>query len=341
MALKEFAGAAAGTRLLGSLPSGTTSSFTVIASGGNNYPTGATAPFVVVIDRGTAIEEKILVNTRSGDVFGSGANGLTRGWDGTSPQTHSAQAIVEHVLDADTLTEANAHVNDDARDDHSQYLTNARHDIEGRHSFGVALGAPGTPSTVEIGDAADAGSGDDAAREDHIHAVGTPGAPTSGAVWSTAGATGSSVIPARSDHQHATPTVPSAAAITTSETTASTSFGNLTTPGPAVTVTTGTTVMVGFSANIGTPDPTGAMTCVGDMAVAVSGATTRAASAQEALSAQVLASSASADPITIAASQVLVISGLTAGSNTFTAQYRAVNGTATFYNRKIWVMRLN
>lgn len=123
MALKEFNGAAPATRLAGALAVGTTSSFSVITGGGAGYPTGATAPFVVVIDRGTALEEKILVTTRASDVFST----LTRAYDGTTAQAHSAQAVVEHVLDAATITEANAHVNTTARDDHTQYLNTARH----------------------------------------------------------------------------------------------------------------------------------------------------------------------------------------------------------------------
>lgn len=123
MPLKEFVGAAPPTRLASTLAVGTTTSFTVITSGGNGYPSGATAPFVVVIDRGTATEEKILVTSRASDVF----SGLSRGYDGTTAQAHSSQAVVEHVLDAATVTEANAHVNTTARDDHTQYLNTARH----------------------------------------------------------------------------------------------------------------------------------------------------------------------------------------------------------------------
>lgn len=123
MPLTEYAGAAPQTRLSGALAVGTTSSFSVITGGGSGYPNGATAPFVVVIDRGTALEEKIRVATRAGDVFST----LTRGYDGTSAQGHSAQAIVEHVWDAASATEASLHVNDDNRDDHSQYLNPARH----------------------------------------------------------------------------------------------------------------------------------------------------------------------------------------------------------------------
>lgn len=117
MALKEYAGAATATRLAGTLAIGTTTSFAVVTGGGSGYPTGA-APFVVVIDRGTALEEKILVTSRASDTFSS----LTRGYDGTSAQAHAAQAVVEHVYDAASATESSAHTNTTSRDDHTQYL---------------------------------------------------------------------------------------------------------------------------------------------------------------------------------------------------------------------------
>lgn len=148
MALKEFAGGAPTTRLSGTLASGTTTTFSVITGGGTGYPTGATAPFVVVIDPGTALEEKILVTTRSADAF----NGLTRGYDGTSAQNHSAQAVVQHVIDAATMTETNAHVNTVSRDDHTQYMKadGTRHDLVARHAIAV-LPTGTTGTTVALG----------------------------------------------------------------------------------------------------------------------------------------------------------------------------------------------
>lgn len=123
MALKEYAGNAKETRLSSSLAVGTTTNFTVATGGGAGYPSGATAPFVVVIDPDSELEEKILVGSRAGDVFST----LTRAYDGTTAQEHAAQAKVEHVWDAASATEASQHVNDDARDDHSQYLNASRH----------------------------------------------------------------------------------------------------------------------------------------------------------------------------------------------------------------------
>lgn len=161
MPLREYAGAAPATRLAGSLASGTTASFTVVTSGGAGFPTGATAPFVIVVDRGTALEEKILVTTRSGDTF----NGLTRGFDGTSAQAHSAQAVVEHVLDAASLTETNAHVNTTSRDDHTQYLK-----TDGTRALTGSAAMTAAPAASAVGDAQAQGVLHTLSRSDHKHA---------------------------------------------------------------------------------------------------------------------------------------------------------------------------
>lgn len=167
--LKEYVGAAPTTRLSAAI-TGTPATFVV--ESGTGYPTGGTAPFVVTIDRGTATEEKILVSLRATNTFTI----QTRGYDGTAVVDHADQAEVEHTLDADTIAEANSHVNDDTRDDHSQYMNadGTRHDLEARHAFGAALGTPDTPSTQKLGDTASTGTGDNPAREDHKHAMPGP-----------------------------------------------------------------------------------------------------------------------------------------------------------------------
>jgi len=147
MGLKEYAGNAKETRLSSSLASGTTTNFTVATGGGSGYPSGATAPFVVVIDPDTDLEEKILVTSRASDVF----SGLSRGYDGTTAQLHAAQAVVRHVWDAASATEASQHVNDDARDDHSQYLNTSRH---GDILHTVDMIEPATITTEAIEDEA-------------------------------------------------------------------------------------------------------------------------------------------------------------------------------------------
>jgi hypothetical protein len=121
----------------------------------------------------------------------------------------------------------------------------------------------------------------------------------------------------------------SAATVATSQSTSSTSYTDLTTAGPAVTVTTGTKalVIVSYLATDGVN--------VGQsMGYAVSGATTIAATDTTALFSQVNAS------FITNFSRASVVT-LTAGSNTFTAKYKVVSaGTRSFANRDIFVMNL-
>ena len=104
---KSFDGGAEKTAL--------TSGFTVGAAtltvvNGTSFPDGSSGPFVVVVDRGLANEEKFLIDTTSG------VNNVTftiqqAGYDGTSPVNHSIGALVEHCLDAYTVEQANRYVN--------------------------------------------------------------------------------------------------------------------------------------------------------------------------------------------------------------------------------------
>lgn len=101
--LKDFDGGAQKTTLTAGLTNAATS-FSVVD--GSTFPPGSN-PFVVVIDRGLATEEKILISSRVGNSF----NVLERAYDGSSAQTHALGAIVEHALDAYTVEQANRYVN--------------------------------------------------------------------------------------------------------------------------------------------------------------------------------------------------------------------------------------
>lgn len=123
----------------------------------------------------------------------------------------------------------------------------------------------------------------------------------------------------------------SSAVVAAAETTTSTSFTDLATSGPAVTLTTGTRVLVIVSGqgyvSLGAG---GGSTWMG---VAVSGATTTAAADTDALK---QASSVNFYPdMLVSCAFVLTV---TAGSNTFTAKYRTAADTATWANRKIMVL---
>lgn len=117
----------------------------------------------------------------------------------------------------------------------------------------------------------------------------------------------------------------------TSETTASTSFVNLATTGPSITLTTGTSVLIAISSN-------SYMSSLGGnavMSVEVTGATSIAATSLP------FAESGTANagfnfPLT----RFIVITTLTPGSNTFTIKYKATGGVAGFSNRSITGMVL-
>jgi hypothetical protein len=127
--------------------------------------------------------------------------------------------------------------------------------------------------------------------------------------------------------------IPSSAIVATSESTTSTSYTSLTTAGPAVTVTTGTTAIVILTAQIWNTEVNRAAY----MGYTVSGASTVAADDARAL----IHTSATASAA-LRASQIFFQTGLTAGSNTFTAQYKKEggSGSANFRDRQIVVIPL-
>lgn len=124
--------------------------------------------------------------------------------------------------------------------------------------------------------------------------------------------------------------VPTGTAVNVSESTTSTTYTDLTTPGPTVSgLTTGTQALVVVSAKMQQNTAS-----VNDyMAYAVSGATTIAATDQNALLLQFAGTTT-----TIRASSVFLQTGLTAGSNTFTSKYRVSGGTGTYDNRSMAVI---
>ena len=120
------------------------------------------------------------------------------------------------------------------------------------------------------------------------------------------------------------------ATVATSQTTTSTSFTDLTTAGPAVTVTTGTKAFVIISSYLYNSTDARAAT----MSFAVSGATTVAAADEVAL--EMNMTGVNKPPARMSAGYI--ITGLTAGSNVFTAKYRVSANTGTFQNRNISVI---
>lgn len=126
------------------------------------------------------------------------------------------------------------------------------------------------------------------------------------------------------------PRIARSATVSTDESTASTSYVDLATVGPSVTLVTGTTAIV----TLGAQEYETVINFSALISVAVSGATTLAASD----------TNASSVTATVASARVanyisFVLTGLTAGTNTFTMKYRVENASNTYHyeNRRIMV----
>ncbi len=125
-------------------------------------------------------------------------------------------------------------------------------------------------------------------------------------------------------------TLAQASTLTSDTTTSTTYTANLaSTSGPAVTATTGTQALVCIYASCSNSGTAAAL-----MAWAVSGATTAAASDDSSIGSSGTASTGTRS------SGIFLQTGLTAGSNTFTANYRVGSGTGTYVSRRIVVIPL-
>jgi hypothetical protein len=119
-------------------------------------------------------------------------------------------------------------------------------------------------------------------------------------------------------------------AVLAQQATTSTTYTDLATPGPAVTVVVPASGKALVSVTAGIQTTQGA--ALGYMSFAITGGTTRAANDATALN--LLGNDFQK------ASAIFVVSGLTPGSTTFTAKYRTSAGTSTFQNRSIWAIPL-
>lgn len=102
---REYAGGAVITSLSAGISSAATS-FSIADT--TEWPDGTVGPFHVVIDEGTASEEKIRCLSRAGSTITVDTGG--RGADGTTAASHSATAAVAHVYTAVDADEANVAV---------------------------------------------------------------------------------------------------------------------------------------------------------------------------------------------------------------------------------------
>lgn len=118
------------------------------------------------------------------------------------------------------------------------------------------------------------------------------------------------------------------ATVATSQSTSTTSYTNLATTGPQVTVTTGTIAVALFTAAVSNTVANSAT----DTSVAVSGATSIAASDAW----RTVLDGVTANQINRVAG-FHVFTGLNPGSNTFTVQYKVGSNTGTWADRELLV----
>jgi hypothetical protein len=100
MERREIIGSVVQTTLANTISNSDT---TIDLFNGSTFPTGSSNPFVIVIDRGSEQEEKILVSSRTGNQLSV----LERGYDGVGANTHTSGATVDHVLDAYSIQDMN------------------------------------------------------------------------------------------------------------------------------------------------------------------------------------------------------------------------------------------
>lgn len=144
----------------------------------------------------------------------------------------------------------------------------------------------------------------------------------------TAGVTNGS-YPTKSATNTITFRTPTSASVNTQQSTSSSSYTNLSTSGPAVTVTTGTRALVIISASMLNNSTNSSFA-----SFEVSGATSVSAVDDYAIRHRDGTGSSGEEQM----SRAHFFTTLTAGSNTFTMKYRVVGGTGSFDNREIIVI---
>lgn len=197
--------------------------------------------------------------------------------------------------------------------------TNPRFDLVVASSAGVVSVVAGTPA---------AGGG--------VPGPVFPAIPASSvvlaAVWVPAGDTDITNAQIK-DRGIPLPGGPAAAAVVTDQSTTSTSFVDLATAGPTVSV------IVGASGRLAVWLAANAYNSLAEnfalMAFALSGANTQAASDNEAATLRARLATSGED-----IGKLVILSGLTPGLTTVTAKYRAQNGTANFRRRAVLAVPL-
>ena len=103
----------------------------------NTSPIGypSSFPFVLAIDYNAATEELVLVTAVSGTTIS-----ITRGFNGSTPQSHAVGAVIRHVITAQDLTDTQTHYN--------TALTDGAHGVTG--SLATFLGAPTSANLAAV-----------------------------------------------------------------------------------------------------------------------------------------------------------------------------------------------
>lgn len=178
MALRDYAGNAKPSNLTAGITN-TALAFSIPPADAASWPTGgANGKFVTTLDRGLPSEERILVSSQSGGAC-TIASLADRGLDGTSAVAHSPGPVgtAEHTFSSFDAEEANAHINNVALDNHTQYMmtSGTRHDLTARHAAGSVV-PTAIANDLVVGQSAGEGAGTNAARATHAHGVpkGTP-----------------------------------------------------------------------------------------------------------------------------------------------------------------------
>lgn len=108
MALREYVGGAVVTTITGNVAASGSVTINIADSTGWTGLTGGTGKFAIVVDEGTASEEKMLVTSRSS--LALSVDSADRGYNGTSAKAHSTGATIRHCLTSLDVSEPNAHI---------------------------------------------------------------------------------------------------------------------------------------------------------------------------------------------------------------------------------------
>lgn len=119
-------------------PIGVSGTLTFNVSGWPATIGGSGQNFIVEVGSGLGDDEKIALSSFTGGNTATIAGG-GRGWDSTTAAAHSVGEQVRLVWDSTSAQDLADHVYLTGRDNHTQYLNVARHDLTARHGSAVVI----------------------------------------------------------------------------------------------------------------------------------------------------------------------------------------------------------